>query len=484
MEMDTEKTIVAIELASSKVSGVAGQRQPDGGMKVLAYASVPSQSCIRYGAVYNLDRTANAIANVITRLDAMLSTKIERVYIGYNARTLRSMSCQVERAFDEDTVISQQIIDDMFSECDMEEREGYLSLLLESQEYVVDGRHMPETDPMGVACRRISGNYMKVLLGQQVAEYMAQCFGMASVQILDGFVSAVAQADVILSDEDRQQGCALVDYGADTTTVSVYRGGMLRFLRVIPLGSSLITRDLAQILKIDEDQAESLKCRYGLYNLKQENDTEAQILVGDRSFKLSEIGDIIGARNEEIVRNIMARIKDSGYEDVLFAGLVLTGGGSRLQGLQQVLTKLMPKMRVPRFVTQPDGFTWVEPSWNSNDGSQMGLLSVLTKGCENCCDMPLPKMDDIERLTSENQDKVSMGSLFTFDGESAQEERDRQEQERIQAARAEAEAQTAASADSQEKQENEKPQGGKKRKNSFMSFLKGIVEKGEEFLDE
>ena len=114
----------------------------------------------------------------------------------------------------------------------------------------------------------------------------------------------------------------------------------------------------------------------------------------------------------------------------------------------------------------------------------MGLLSVLTKGCENCCDMPLPKMDDIERLTSENQDKVSMGSLFTFDGESAQEERDRQEQERLQAARAEAEAQTAASADSQEKQENEKPQGGKKRKNSFMSFLKGIVEKGEEFLDE
>lgn len=485
--MDTEKTIVAIELASSKISGVAGQKQADGSMKVLAYASVPSQTCIRHGAVYNLDRTANAIATVISHLDSMLSTKVERVFVGYNARTLRTLVSHVDRQFPEDTVISQQIIDDMFSESGRDDLDGYITLLLESQEYTIDGRHTPETDPMGVACRRISGSYLKVLLGEQVIEYMGNCFGMASVQILDGFVSAIAEADVILSDDDRQQGCALVDYGADTTTVSVYRGGMLRFLRVIPMGSSLITGDLMQILKIDYDQAESLKRNYGLCSSKPDYDPESRILLADRSFRMSEIAEIVKARNEEIVHNIIDRIKDSGYADVLFSGVVLTGGGSRLEGLQQVFSRLMPKMRAPRLVSGSDNFVWVEPSWNRNDGSQLSLLSVLTKGYENCCDMPLPKMDDIERLTSENQHNVSMGSLFTMDGESAQIERDRQEQERIQARKqAELEAKQAddGASDHNAEGEPELGNGGKKHQNRFMKLFASIIDKGEDFLEQ
>lgn len=485
--METEKTIVAIELASSKISGVAGQRQADGSMKVLAYASVPSQTCIRHGAVYNLDRTANAIATVISHLDNMLSAKVERVFIGYNARTLRSLISHVDREFSEDTVISQQIIDDMFSESGRDDMDKYITLLLESQEYTIDGRHTPETDPMGVACRRISGSYLKILLGEQVIEYMGNCFGMASVQILDGFVSAIAEADVILSDDDRQQGCALVDYGADTTTVSVYRGGVLRFLRVIPMGSSLITNDLMQVLKIDFDQAESLKKNYGLSNAGSDSDNEARIPVADRSFRLSEIGEIINARNEEIVHNIIDRIKDSGYADVLFSGVVLTGGGSRLAGLQQVFSRLMPKMRMPRLVSSPEGFVWAEPSWNRNDGSQLSLLSVLTKGYENCCDMPLPKMDDIERLSSENQHNVSMGSLFTMDGESAQIQRDREQQERIQAQK-KAEFEARQNADSSQNLnpdvEGEANDGGRKHQNRFMKLFASIIDKGEDFLEQ
>lgn len=467
--MDTEKTIVAIELGSSRISGVAGQRQPDGTLKVLAYAWVPSASCIRHGAVYNLDRTANAIADVISRLDGMLSSTISRVFVGYNAKTLRSAICSVERKFDEDTVISQEIIDDMFRECGEEEYPSYVNLLQESQEYVVDSRRTPETDPMGVACRSIKGSYMNVLLGQQVADYMAQCFGMASVQILDGFVTPIAQADAVLSEDDRQQGCALVDYGADTTTVSVYKNGMLRFLRVIPLGSSLITSDLAQVLKIDTDQAEKLKCTYGLCNMNPGIDTTQTVEVAGRSFRLEEIGDIIGARNEEIVRNVIARINDSGYADVLFAGVILTGGGSRLTGLQQVIAKLMPQMRSPRIVTEPAaGVIWVEPSWRKDDGSQLGILSVMAMGNENCCDRPLPKMDILENLTAENVDKVSMNSLFTDDGESAQEVRDKQAEESRRAA---VESDPDDDDDDELEDQPKPAAGGKKRFSAFKSII-------------
>ena len=97
--METDKTIVAIELGSSKISGVAGRIMTDGSLKVLAFASVPSSSCIRHGAVYNLDKTANAIAEVVERLNSILATKIEKVYVGYNAKGLRSVISKVEHQF-------------------------------------------------------------------------------------------------------------------------------------------------------------------------------------------------------------------------------------------------------------------------------------------------------------------------------------------------------------------------------------------------
>ena len=299
-----DKVIVAIELGSSKISGVAGQIMTDGSLKVLAYAGVPSSSCIRHGAVYNLDKTANAIAEVVERLNSILSTNIEKVYVGYNAKGLKSIISKVEHQFEEETVVSQEVIDDMFQQCSEIEYDGYVNLFQESQEYVVDNKRGTETDPIGVACRSLGGSYLNILLKKQVADYIAQCFMMAQVDIVDGYVAPMAQADAILTDDDRQQGCVLVDYGADTTTVSVYKNGMLRYLRVIPLGSALITRDLATILKIEPEQAEQLKCTYGLCNLIGSQDASETIVVNDNKVLLKDIGDIIEARNEEIIRNI------------------------------------------------------------------------------------------------------------------------------------------------------------------------------------
>ena len=295
--MENDKVIVAIELGSSKISGVAGQILADGSLKVLAYAGIPSSSGIRHGAVYNLDKTANAIAEVVERLNSILSTKIEKVYVGYNAKGLKSVISKVEHKFDEETVVSQEVIDDMFQQCSEIEHEGYVTLFQESQEYVVDNKRGTETDPMGVACRSLEGNYLKILLKKQVIDYIAQCFRMAGVQILDGYVAPMAQADAVLTEDDRQQGCALVDYGADTTTVSVYKNGLMRYLRVIPLGSALITRDLAAVLKVEPDQAEQYKCAYGLCNMIGSQDADESITINGRKVTLKEIGDIIEARN-------------------------------------------------------------------------------------------------------------------------------------------------------------------------------------------
>ncbi len=470
-----EKVIVAIELGSSKISGVAGQIMADRSLKVLAYASVPSSSCIRHGAVYNLDKTANAIAEVVERLNAILSTNIEKVYVGYNAKGLKSIISKVEHQFDEETVVSQEVIDDMFQQCSEIEYDGYVNLFQESQEYVVDNKRGTETDPIGVACQSLGGSYLNILLRKQVADYIAQCFMMAQVDIVDGYVTPMAQADAILTDDDRQQGCVLVDYGADTTTVSVYKNGMLRFLRVIPLGSALITRDLATILKIEPEQAEQLKCTYGLCNLIGSQDASETIVINDRKVPLKDIGDIIEARNEEIIRNVCAQIKASGYGEVLYAGIVLTGGGSQLRQLDQVFIKLMPSMRRPRVATEPAcGVTWIEPSWKRGDGSQLALLSVLANGDENCCE--LPKMDEIENISAENQDKVVQIDLFTAAGESAQAERDRKEQEEREKAAVQKEEEAAA----KEEAEKSRP----KKVSVFKRWVDNFMNMGESFFED
>ena len=471
-----DKVIVAIELGSSKISGVAGQIMTDGSLKVLAYAGVPSSSCIRHGAVYNLDKTANAIAEVVERLNSILSTNIEKVYVGYNAKGLKSIISKVEHQFEEETVVSQEVIDDMFQQCSEIEYDGYVNLFQESQEYVVDNKRGTETDPIGVACRSLGGSYLNILLKKQVADYIAQCFMMAQVDIVDGYVAPMAQADAILTDDDRQQGCVLVDYGADTTTVSVYKNGMLRYLRVIPLGSALITRDLAAILKIEPEQAEQLKCTYGLCNLIGSQDASETIVVNDNKVLLKDIGDIIEARNEEIIRNVCAQIKASGYGEVLYAGIVLTGGGSQLRQLDQVFVKLMPSMRRPRVVTEPAcGVTWVEPSWKRGDGSQLALLSVMAKGDENCCE--LPKMDEIENISAENQDKVVQFDIFTDTGESAQAERDRKEQEEREKAAASKEKEAAAKEEEAEKNRS-------KKVSVFKRWVDNVMNMGESFFEE
>ena len=471
-----DKVIVAIELGSSKISGVAGQIMADGSLKVLAYAGVPSSSCIRHGAVYNLDKTANAIAEVVERLNSILSTNIEKVYVGYNAKGLKSIISKVEHQFEEETVVSQEVIDDMFQQCSEIDYEGYVNLFQESQEYVVDNKRGTETDPMGVACRSLGGSYLNILLKKQVADYIAQCFMMAQVEIVDGYVAPMAQADAILTDDDRQQGCVLVDYGADTTTVSVYKSGMLRYLRVIPLGSALITRDLSAVLKIEPEQAEQLKCTYGLCNLIGSQDASETIMINDNKVLLKDIGDIIEARNEEIIRNVCVQIKASGYAEVLYAGIVLTGGGSQLRQLDQVFVKLMPSMRRPRVVTEPAcGVTWVEPSWKRGDGSQLALLSVMAKGDENCCE--LPKMDEIDNISAENQDKVVQIDLFTEAGESAQAERDRKEQEEREKAAAQKEEEAAAKEEEAEKKRT-------KKVSIFKRWVDDVMSMGESFFED
>lgn len=183
-----------------------------------------------------------------------------------------------------------------------------------------------------------------------------------------------------------RSGCALVDFGADTTTISVYKNNILRYLSVLPLGGNTITRDITS-LQMEEQDAEKLKLQYGnaLYEEEEESETPAVCTTDDgRAIELTTLNNIIEARAEEILANVWNQLQLSGYEDKLFSGVVFTGGGANLKNIEEAFRKQskIEKIKTMRFVHNTiHGFSDVL----AKDGMQNTLLGLLAAGNENCC---------------------------------------------------------------------------------------------------
>ena len=427
--MATNDLIVAIELGSSKIAGAVGRKMSDGSLKVLAYANEPVAGFVRRGVVYNIDQTAQCLSNLINRLEPELGNyTIEQVYVGVGGYTLHSERNTVVRTFDEETRVSETLVDEMEEENASKQYPGYGMLLMVSQEYKIGNNLL--NDPVGVNCTQVEGNYLNILTRTSVMHNLSKSFEIAKINIADTAISPLVEANALLSDSERRQGCVLVNFGADTTTVSVYKGGNLRFLSVIPLGGQSITRDLCS-LNIDEEEAERLKCEYGL--VAPASSDEVITLDEGRSVGLRKIYEAIEARFEEIILNVHHQIEASGYnENQLLAGVVCCGGGIHLKGFQTFVEKKMPFAKVRlAYNTQP------KVEWNAaeqpDNGSQSVLVGLLLEGTENCCQSGFQM-----EIRPEDEKRVVTGNLFTDEGESAQAQRDeeirRQRQQKIKEA--------------------------------------------------
>lgn len=425
--MGTNDLIVAIELGSSKIAGAVGRKRSDGSLQVLAYADEPVSGFVRRGVVYNIDKTAQCLSNLINRLEPELNGKtIEQVYVGVGGYTLHSELNTVVRTFEEETRVSDGIVADMEESNATLQYPGHNILLMVSQEYKIGNNLLNE--PVGVNCTRIEGNYLNVLARTSVMDNTSKSFEIAKVNIADDSIAPLVAAEALLTENERRQGCALVDFGADTTTLSIYKGGCLRFLTVIPIGSQNITRDLCS-LKLEEHEAEQLKCEYGL-TLPEAADERVQ-LGDDRSVELRLVHEVIEARFDEILVNVCHQIDASGYADKLHAGVVCCGGGINLKGMDAALAQ-KPQTSKARLARKAA----VQVEWNTTEqpasGMQGVLVGLLMNGDEACCAEYMPE------IKPEDEGKAVTGNLFTDDGESAQEERDRKFREEKERKRAEA----------------------------------------------
>ena len=325
--MATNDLIVAIELGSSKIAGAVGRKRPDGSLQVVAYANEPASGFVRRGVVYNIDKTAQCLTDLINRLEPELNNAtIEQAYVGVGGYTLPSELNAVARAFEEETRVSDAIVTSMEEENAVKQYPGHNILVMVSQEYKIGNNLLNE--PVGVNCTRIEGNYLNLLARTSVMDNTGKSFELAKVNIANDSIGPLVAADVLLTDHERRQGCVLVDLGADTTTISIYKGGYLRFLTVVPMGGQNITRDLCS-LQLDEQEAERIKRNFGI--LFPTSADETVQLDASRVIEVRKIHDVIEARFEEIMLNVCHQIEASGYDvKNLLAGIVFCGGGINL----------------------------------------------------------------------------------------------------------------------------------------------------------
>lgn len=337
--MDKE-FIIAIELGSSKMTGIAGKKNLDGSITILAVAKEDSTLCIRKGVVYNIDKTTTALTNLVKKLKNNLKTEIAKVYVGIGGQSLRSIKNTIVREQPEEAIITQDMVDSILDSNRAMTYTDQKILEAAIQEYKVDMQY--QIDPIGIECKRLEGNFLNILWRRSFYNKLEKCFESAHIRIADMYIAPLILAENVLTEVERRAGCMLVDLGADTTTVSVYWHNILRHLAVIPLGSNNITKDIASLqieekLQIDENEAETIKLRYAsaLTENTDSNDLQNITISGDRNIDSATLADIVEARIEEIIENVWMQVPNEYADKLMLGGIILTGGGANMRNMEK-----------------------------------------------------------------------------------------------------------------------------------------------------
>ena len=380
--MAAKEFIVAIELGSSKVTGIAGQKNLDGSIQILAVVKEASSAFIRKGVVYNIDKTAQCLTSIIKKLETQLKTEIRQVYVGIGGQSIRSVRNVIGKDLPNESIVTQEMVIELMDANRNMTYPDQEILDAAVQEYKVGSQF--QIDPVGIQATRLEGNFLNILERKAFYKNLNKCFETADINIAEMYLAPLALADSVLTEAEKRSGCALVDLGADTTTVSVYSKNILRHLAVIPLGSNNITKDIAT-LQMEESDAERMKLKYAAaYTDNNDIDNDLKYSIDpERQIESRKFIEIVEGRLEEIIENVWYQIPSEFY-DKLLGGIILTGGGSNLKNIEKAFNNHthVDKIRVAKFVTQ--SIISNNETIKAHDGTMNTVLGLLAKGDINC----------------------------------------------------------------------------------------------------
>ena len=340
--------IVAIELGSSKIVGIAGYRDENGILVVSAIEKENATNIIKRGCVQNVDEVFSCIKRIKMKLENRLApAKIVKTYIGVGGASVSAEEKVTNRSFHEDSINKQAHVQKLKEECRARLPATIDTLDIVPTGYIIDGR--AERNAIGVTGTTIEAHYKAITAKPVLKRNIDRCVIERLKLPIAGYItSALATADVVLSKDERMLGCMLVDFGAETTTVSIYKNDTLVLLETLPMGGRNITRDIMS-LNLVSTEAEHLKIASGMAKgFKSENNVRLKF-EGDNMVEidLAKLTSVVEARSEEIIANVEEQIKRSGLErKELTAGVVVVGNAAKLRGWLELLEERLGGMKV------------------------------------------------------------------------------------------------------------------------------------------
>ncbi len=339
--MQNDKIVVGLDIGTTKICAIVGRKNEYGKLEVLGMGKAVSDGVIR-GIVTNIDKTVHAISKAIKEAEEQAGIDIRVVNVGIAGQHIKSAvhhGSITRKSNDEEITIEDvnRLTNDMYR---IVIPPGSEIIHVMPQDYIVDYEDGIK-DPVGMSGVKLEANFHVITAQTNAINNVNKCVRKAGLKIDNLILEPLASSLAVLSDDEKEAGVCLVDIGGGTTDIALFYDNIIRHTAVIPFGGNIITTDIKQGCSVMQHQAEQLKVRFGRAIAEETNPNEIVSIPGLRNrppkeISIKNLAHIIEARMEEIIELVHTEIITSGYEKKLAGGLVITGGGSQLQNVNQL----------------------------------------------------------------------------------------------------------------------------------------------------
>ena len=337
------RMVVGLDIGTSKIVAIVGELGPEGQLEIIGIGSHASRG-LKKGVVVNIDSTVQSIQRAVEEAELMAGCQIQSVFAGIAGSHIRSMSSHGIVAIRDREVFQPDIdrVIDAAQAVAIPADQKILHIL--PQEYLIDSQEGIK-EPLGLSGVRLEAKVHLVTCAVNAAQNIEKCIQQCGLAVDDIILEQLASSFAVLTDDEKDLGVCLVDIGGGTSDIAIFTEGAIKHTAVIPIAGDQVTNDIAMALRTPTQNAEEIKIKYGcaLASLAGENETIKVPSVGerdDRDLSRQALAEVIEPRYEELFTLIQAELRRSGFEDLIPAGIVLTGGTSKMEGVVELAEEI------------------------------------------------------------------------------------------------------------------------------------------------
>ncbi|RDE22842.1 cell division protein FtsA [Motiliproteus coralliicola] len=379
LELD-KSMIVALDIGTSKVVALVGEVGPDGTIEVVGIGSHPSRG-LKKGVVVNIESTVHSIQRAVEEAELMAGCKIHSVTVGIAGSHISSMNSHGIVAIRDGEVVEQDLdrVIDAARAVAIPADQKILHIL--PQEYVIDNEEGIK-EPLGMSGIRLEAKVHLVTGAVNAAQNIDKCVQRCGLEVDNMVLEQVASSYAVLTEDEKELGVCMVDIGGGTTDIAIFTGGAIRHTAVIPIAGDQVTSDIAMALRTPTPHAEDLKIKYAcaLAQLASADQVVKVPSIGDRpprDLSCQALAEVVEPRYDELFSLVQAELRRSGFEDLVAAGIVLTGGTARMEGAVELAEEIF---HMPVRLAKPQGVVGLEDILHSSIyATGVGLLQYAEK---------------------------------------------------------------------------------------------------------